>query len=200
MSGRCSATRPPGALAGDLADLRADRSGRRHLQLRPSDRRGRRPRDVDGPAARATTVAVDDDGTIVGTANMFANRPGPGDHVASGNYMVAAGHRGAGIGQALIEDSLSWARAAGFRAMQFNAVAESNTPAIRLYERVGFATVGRVPGRLPPPRARRGRPDRHAPPALTSATGRRNDDGLPGTGRPPARPATPRPEATLERR
>ena len=41
-----------------------------------------------------TTVAVDDDGTIAGTANMFANRPGPGDHVASGNYMVAAASRG----------------------------------------------------------------------------------------------------------
>jgi hypothetical protein len=27
------------------------------------------------------------DGTIVGTVNMYANRPGPGDHVASGNYM-----------------------------------------------------------------------------------------------------------------
>jgi hypothetical protein len=26
-----------------------------------------------------TTVAVDHDGTIVGTANMYANRPGPGD-------------------------------------------------------------------------------------------------------------------------
>jgi GNAT superfamily N-acetyltransferase len=64
-----------------------------------------------------TTVAVDDDGTIVGTANMYANRPGPGDHVASGNYMVAAGRRGQGIGRALIEDSLRWAREAGFRAM-----------------------------------------------------------------------------------
>lgn len=31
-----------------------------------------------------TTVAVAD-GTIVGTANMYANRPGPGDHVASGS-------------------------------------------------------------------------------------------------------------------
>jgi GNAT superfamily N-acetyltransferase len=93
-----------------------------------------------------TTVAVGDDGTIIGTANMFANRPGPGDHVASGNYMVAEGHRGRGIGRALIEDSLRWAREAGFRAMQFNAVAESNVPAIRLYERVGFAIVGRVPG------------------------------------------------------
>ena len=92
-----------------------------------------------------TTVAVDADGTIIGTANMYANRPGPGDHVASGNYMVAADRRGRGIGRALVEDSMHWAREVGFRAMQFNAVAESNLPAVRLYERVGFTTVGRVP-------------------------------------------------------
>src|SRR3954447_21579181 len=60
--------------------------------------------------------------------------------------MVAAARRGAGIGRALIEDSLRWAREAGFRAMQFNAVAEPNTSAVRLYERVGFVTVRRVPG------------------------------------------------------
>jgi ribosomal protein S18 acetylase RimI-like enzyme len=60
--------------------------------------------------------------------------------------MVAAAHRGRGIGRALIEDSLRWASGAGYLAMQFNAVAESNTPAVRLYERVGFAIVGRVPG------------------------------------------------------
>src|SRR3954452_13968297 len=74
------------------------------------------------PPPGRTTVAVDDDGTIVGTADMYANRPGPGDHVASGNYMVAAGRRGQGIGRALIDDSLRWARESGFRSMQFNAV------------------------------------------------------------------------------
>ena len=98
------------------------------------------------PPPGRTTVAIDGHDTIVGTANMFANRPGPGDHVASGNYMVAARCRGEGIGRALIEDSLRWAREVGFRSMQFNGVAESNTPAVRLYERMGFATVGRVPG------------------------------------------------------
>jgi len=29
--------------------------------------------------------------------------------------------------------------------MQFNAGAESNTAAVKLYEQVGFVTVGRVP-------------------------------------------------------
>jgi GNAT superfamily N-acetyltransferase len=104
-----------------------------------------------GPSGR-TTVAVSEDGTIVGTANMFANRPGPGDHVASGNYMVAAERRGQGIGRGLIDDSLRWARETGFRAMQFNAVAESNTPAVKLYEQVGFVIVGRVPGAFRHPR------------------------------------------------
>jgi L-amino acid N-acyltransferase YncA len=98
------------------------------------------------PAPGRTVVAVDDDGAVVGTANMYANRPGPGDHVASGNYMVAAGRRGGGVGRALVLDSLRWAREAGFRAMQFNAVAESNTAAVRLYQQAGFEIVGRVPG------------------------------------------------------
>ena len=97
------------------------------------------------PAPGRTTVAVDDDGAIVGTANMYANRPGPGAHVASANYMVAARSRRRGVGRALVEDSVEWAREAGFAAMQFNAVAESNASAVRLYEQAGFATVGRVP-------------------------------------------------------
>lgn len=91
-----------------------------------------------------TTVAVD--GTAVaGTANMYPNRAGPGAHVASASFMVASAARGRGVGRALVEDALSWARAAGFRAMQFNAVAETNAAAITLYRSLGFSIVGTVP-------------------------------------------------------
>jgi len=91
-----------------------------------------------------TTVAVD--GTAVsGTANMYANRAGPGAHVASASFMVASAARGRGVGRALVEDALSWARAAGFTAMQFNAVAEPNAAAIALYTSLGFSIVGTVP-------------------------------------------------------
>ena len=41
--------------------------------------------------------------------------------------------------------SLAAARAAGFSAMQFNFVVASNVGAIRIWERHGFAIVGRVP-------------------------------------------------------
>ena len=98
-----------------------------------------------------TTVAVDG-GSIAGTANMYANRAGPGAHVASGSFMVGASARGRGVGRALVEDALSWARAAGFRAMQFNAVAETNAVAVALYRSLGFSIVGTVPEAFDHPR------------------------------------------------
>src|SRR3954451_20788249 len=64
-----------------------------------------------GPPGR-TTVACDEREAIVGTANMYANRAGPGAHVASASFMVAASARGHGVGGALVEDALGWARAA----------------------------------------------------------------------------------------
>jgi hypothetical protein len=44
-----------------------------------------------------------------------------------------------------------WARKRGDAGMQFNAVAESNQAAIRLYERLGFRIVGTVPGAFAQP-------------------------------------------------
>jgi len=99
--------------------------------------------------ARATWIdgrtTVFDDGRVRGTAKMSANRPGPGAHIATASFMVAAGARGRGVGTALVQDALAWARAAGFAGMQFNAVAASNTVAVRLYERLGFEVLGTVP-------------------------------------------------------
>jgi GNAT superfamily N-acetyltransferase len=91
-----------------------------------------------------TTVAVDGAG-VSGTANMYANHAGPGAHVASASFMVTSAVRGRGVGRALVEDALVWARAAGFRAMQFNAVAETNAAAVALYRSLGFSIVGTVP-------------------------------------------------------
>lgn len=93
-------------------------------------------------------VAEADSGAVVGTANMYANRGGPGSHIASASYLVDPARQGQGVGRALVEDSLRWARAQGFRGMQFNAVAQSNTHAVRLYESLGFTVLGTVPGGL----------------------------------------------------
>jgi L-amino acid N-acyltransferase YncA len=96
--------------------------------------------------APARVVVAADDELILGTANMYANRPGPGSHVASGSLMVAKQARGKGVGRALTTDMISWARRSGFAAIQFNAVVETNTAAVLLYENLGFVTLGTAPG------------------------------------------------------
>src|SRR3954471_14770534 len=104
-----------------------------------------------GPPGR-TTVASAGREVILGAANMYAHRAGPGARVASASFMVASSARGHGVGRALVVDALEWARAAGFRAMQFNAVAATNTAAVALYESLGFTIVGTVPEAFDHPR------------------------------------------------
>jgi ribosomal protein S18 acetylase RimI-like enzyme len=90
-------------------------------------------------------VALDEAGRVVGTAKMNRNHGGNASHIASASYMVDPEHTGRGVGRALCTYSLEWARAAGYRAMQFNAVAETNVPAVRLYRSLGFDVIGTLP-------------------------------------------------------
>jgi L-amino acid N-acyltransferase YncA len=96
-------------------------------------------------APNRTAVAIDEDGTVLGTAKMNRNQMGNGSHVASASYMVDPEHSGRGVGRALCEYTIEWARAAGYRAMQFNAVVETNETAVRLYRRLGFEVIGTTP-------------------------------------------------------
>jgi GNAT superfamily N-acetyltransferase len=59
--------------------------------------------------------------------------------------MVASEARGRGIGRALGEYTLEWAREQGYASMQFNAVVESNVAAVRLWQVLGFQIIGTVP-------------------------------------------------------
>ena len=60
--------------------------------------------------------------------------------------MVAEAARGQGLGEAMCRHSLAEARSQGYRAMQYNLVAATNAGAVRLWHRMGFATVGTLPG------------------------------------------------------
>lgn len=97
------------------------------------------------PPAPAHVVVAEEAGTVLGTANMYANRSGNGAHVASASYMVDPAHQGRGTGRALVAYSLDWARAAGFRRIQYNAVVETNAPALALYRDLGFEILGTLP-------------------------------------------------------
>ncbi|MDQ6874199.1 MAG: GNAT family N-acetyltransferase [Actinomycetota bacterium] len=97
------------------------------------------------PPPGHSVVALDPAGTVLGTAKLNPNQTGPGGHVASASFMVDPAHAGQGVGRALGEHALGWARAAGYRAMQFNAVVETNTPAVALWLSLGFQIIGTVP-------------------------------------------------------
>lgn len=85
-------------------------------------------------------------GALVGGYTVRPNHPGRGDHVGTASYVVATSARGLGVGRALGEHSMARAAAIGFRALQFNFVVATNHAAVALWSRLGFATVGRLPG------------------------------------------------------
>jgi GNAT superfamily N-acetyltransferase len=98
------------------------------------------------PAPAGVFVAADEqDGAIVGTSLLKANQPALGGHVANAAFMVATGAAGHGVGRALAEHGIEWARKANFSAMQFNFVVSTNSRAIDLWKNLGFSIVGTIP-------------------------------------------------------
>src|SRR5579859_2412667 len=98
-------------------------------------------------------VAQDEaDGTVLGSVKVGPNRPGRGAHVSNASFMVDPAARGRGVGRALGRYALGWARSAGYRSMQFNAVVETNEAAVRLWRSLGFEVVGTVPEAFRHPR------------------------------------------------
>ncbi len=100
---------------------------------------------IEPPPGR-TVVAVDDEGPVLGSAHMGPNRPGRGSHVATASFMVDPAVRGRGVGRTLGEHVVAWARDAGYRGIQFNAVVETNVGAVALWRSLGFVIIGTVPG------------------------------------------------------
>ncbi|WP_022929168.1 GNAT family N-acetyltransferase [Patulibacter americanus] len=96
------------------------------------------------PPARAWVAEAA--GTVLGSSRVMPNQPGQGAHVANGSFVVAPEAAGRGVGRALGAHALRAAAALGYRAMQFNLVVSTNHRAIALWESLGFATVGRLPG------------------------------------------------------
>jgi ribosomal protein S18 acetylase RimI-like enzyme len=97
---------------------------------------------IDAPRK---TYVFEENEHVLGTYYIRTNQLGPGDHVCNCGYMVSSAARGRGIATTMCEHSQKIARALGYKAMQFNFVASSNEGAVRLWNKLGFSTVGRLP-------------------------------------------------------
>jgi RimJ/RimL family protein N-acetyltransferase len=89
----------------------------------------------------AAVLVAEADGGVVARLSL-ARDPHPASaHVADLGLMVAASHRRRGIGRALLEAAVAWARDAGVRKLELH-VFPHNEPALALYERFGFEREG----------------------------------------------------------
>jgi RimJ/RimL family protein N-acetyltransferase len=89
----------------------------------------------------AVIVAERSDGAIIGRLSLARDSHPASAHVADLGLMVAKDARRQGVGRALLEAALEWARDAGVRKLELH-VFPWNEPAIQLYERFGFEREG----------------------------------------------------------
>lgn len=89
----------------------------------------------------AAVFVAEDESGIVGRLSLARDEHPASSHVADLGLMVAASHRRQGIGRALLEAAVEWARAARVRKLELH-VFPHNEPAIALYEDFGFEHEG----------------------------------------------------------
>ena len=97
-------------------------------------------------AGQSRTAVAELDGEVVGLYILHPNNVGRCGHICNASYAVKSSLRGQKTGEKLVRHSMETARRLGFRILQFNAVVEENTPARRLYEKLGFVQLGTIPG------------------------------------------------------
>jgi putative acetyltransferase len=89
----------------------------------------------------AAVYVAEENGAIIGRLSIARDPHQSSRHVADLGLMVAAGYRRRGIGTALLDQAVAWARDAGVRKLELH-VFPWNEPAIRLYDRFGFEREG----------------------------------------------------------
>ena len=93
------------------------------------------------PHAAVYVAERTSDGALIGRLSLARDSHPASAHVADLGLMVAKDARRMGVGRALLEAAVEWARGAGVRKLELH-VFPWNEPAIALYERFGFEREG----------------------------------------------------------
>jgi phosphinothricin acetyltransferase len=92
--------------------------------------------------AHPAVVAIADDGEVLGFASLssYRDRPAYATTVEDSVY-VHHGHRGEGVGRALLTEIVRLARVHGFHSV-IARIADAQAPSIGLHQACGFELVG----------------------------------------------------------
>ena len=94
-----------------------------------------------GHYPHAAVFVAEEDGRVIARLSLARDPHPASSHVADVGLMVAVSHRRRGIGRALLEAAVEWARGAGVRKLELH-VFPYNEPALALYEAFGFLREG----------------------------------------------------------
>lgn len=100
---------------------------------------------LDEPGWQRWFVAQAPDGRIVGHLDLRGDRLRTARHRCTLGIGIEASHRGAGVGRRLMQQALDFARQQAGLAWVELWVFGNNRPAIALYQRMGFQTIGTTP-------------------------------------------------------
>jgi L-phenylalanine/L-methionine N-acetyltransferase len=89
----------------------------------------------------AAVFVAEDDAVIVGRLSLSRDPHPASRHVADLGLMVAESHRRQGVGTALLDEAVRWARSADVRKLELH-VFPWNEPALALYGSFGFVREG----------------------------------------------------------
>ncbi|MBR1907734.1 GNAT family N-acetyltransferase [bacterium] len=82
---------------------------------------------------------------IAGLYILHPNNIGRCGHICNASYAVKKSMRGKHLGELLVKDCIQKAKEFNFRILQFNAVVAANISALKLYKKLGFAQLGKIP-------------------------------------------------------
>ncbi|EPQ31866.1 uncharacterized protein PFL1_00065 [Pseudozyma flocculosa PF-1] len=99
------------------------------------------------PLSHLTTSlsALDFRHALAGFYYIKPNYPGRSSHICNAGFVVPPWNRGLGLGGVLGQSFLHFGPRAGYRASVFNLVYENNVASVRIWQRLGFQTVGKIP-------------------------------------------------------
>ena len=91
---------------------------------------------------KAGWLVAEMDGRIVGEGNLHSQRfRTKSQHVAVLGMNILKNYRGIGIGNAMMDYMISWAKERGYKKISLS-VFSTNQPAINLYKKFGFEIEG----------------------------------------------------------